>query len=710
MELFAGGCLLVLRLVVPGWIWTRTSDVPSCGPGFDAFLLRLGRAVVVGLLLNLLPALALASVGAWSPCGDWALWLAIVSGGVLWARKWGGAAGPSAVRFAAALALVGLATGIPLLRAPRSEWLAGGWDPGIYQNNAVVIARDNGLQGRPESIYSVMTTEERALFTRSEAAYHEVFPGAPIRIEDGSLPLYFFHLTPLCGAWFLRLGGMGLLQRMPAILALWGLLPMLALCGLVGLGGWRKGIVLLVWLLSPMWWYQQAIPTSEMLYLLLLMGAAVLYLRAAARGSRVPLGAAGALFAATVNHLNAAVLIGILLLVAACAEADVRAPGRAARMLLCFAALGLAIAWNLGFAGITILRLEEKDQALRVILPVFSGLALAAWLLVWRPWPRAVRAGGLRLAALGGAVSGLALAVVALGAGVEPVRAALLKVAERLPVAGAALERLIRVVPFHGALGFAWAGLGLAWLALRQDTSLRILKALMSALGIVCLLLFLQAGIAPLYPWALRRYVVFLIPLLAWAQAFAAMRAVEVVHARGGGWRWAVLLVFLPALVEGGRLGAAALRVGDYPGLGRALAELAQAMKPEDVIVADDPEWGTPLLLAGGREVVSGRRLWRSDDPGYQRRYLEALQRVRQASGRRFLWLTSTGDGRDLYSVELGGSPRPIAEVAYGFHVVNHGIRARTYETKPRERVFRLYEWDGTFRMRSEPAGGAAAP
>jgi hypothetical protein len=125
------------------------------------------------------------------------------------------------------------------------------------------------------------------------------------------------------------------------------------------------------------------------------------------------------------------------------------------------------------------------------------------------------------------------------------------------------------------------------------------------------------------------------------------------------------------------------------------------------VIVTDDPEWGTPLFLAGGRDVVSGRLLWRRDDPDYQRRYMEALRDVRQESGRRFLWLTSTAKGRDLYPVELGGNSTPITEVDYNFRVVNHSARARTYETRPRHRIFRLYDWNGTFRLRNGSADSA---
>ncbi len=710
MELFAGSVLLVLRLVGAGWIWTPPSGESPGEQGGEAFLLRLGRAVAVGLLLNLLPALALASVRAWTPRGDWMLWLFIVVLGAIRSRLRGGAPGAFPVRFVAALALVGLLTGLPLLQPPRSEWLVGGWDPGLYQNNAVAISRDGDLRGRVVSVYSAMTVEERMLFSLPENHYREIFPAVPIRIEDGSLPLYFFHLTPMCGAWFLRMGGMGLLLRMPAILALWGLPPMLALCGLVGMGGWRKWVVLACWLCSPMWWYHQAIPTTEMLYLLLLLGGALLYVRAASRGVRVPWGALGALFAVTANHLNAAVLIGVLLAVAGWVEGVARTPGRMARIGLGFVAIALAIVWNLHFAGITVMRLEEKDQALRIILGVFSGSAVLALGLAGRPLPAAIRTWAVRAGSLAAAAAGLAMAVVALGVAIEPLRIVLLEAARFLPGVGPVLVFLIRIVPFQGPLAVAWAGVGLVWLFLLREDSLHPAKTLVFGLGAVCLLLFLQPGIAPLYPWALRRTVVFWVPLLAWAQAFVVVRAVETVRTRGGRWRWAALLLLVPALVESLFIAAQARRVGDYPGFGDLLASWERTIAPDDLVVADDPRWGTPLLLAGGREVINGRLLWQSHDPEFQRGFMEALRRMRAERGCRLLWLTSTDRGRDIYPVELGGDSAPLAEFPYAHHTVAHSRRASRFAVVPQDRRFRLYEWDGTYRLRGGRKTGPAEP
>lgn len=702
---FGGALALALRVGLAGWIWGL--EKPSVGER-RGIVFELGRAVALGVLLNLLAALALASLRAWTPTGDWLAWMGVLAAGLVRAKRMGVRLGGEAAKLACAVLAVGLAASAPLLRPPRSEWLAGGWDPGIYQNNAAVVARGGGFQGRLETVYSTMTPAEVDLLARAEGGYREVLPGAPVRIEDGSIPLYFFHLTSLCGAWFLRLGGWGLLFRMPAVLAFLGLFPLLALGELLGMAGWRRWVAPACVLLSPTWWYHQAIPTTEMLYLLLLIGGALFYLRAAERGSALPLAAMGAFFAATVNHLNAAVLIGAGLAVAACAEEEGRVRGRAVRLVLCYAAMGLAIWWNLRFAEVTIMRLEEKDQALQVILPVFFGSAIVAALLAWNPLPTVLCAKTLRAVGWFGALVAAAVAVCALAADVGAAKDALLRLGERVPVLGAALIRFVRVVPFHGSLGVALAGAGLAWLALSRRPGAGRLKSLAAALAVVCALLFIQSGIVPLYPWALRRYVVFWVPLLALAQAFAVVGAVELWRGGRRIWSGLLLALLLPAGVQAARISLAAATVGNYAGLAAALAPVERALAPDDVVVADSPEWGTPLLLAGGRDVVNGRRLWRSPDPEYWREYLDALRRVREKTGRRVLWLTSTGDGLDVYPVELGGAWLEAEFEPFVYRTVNHGARGRSYGVRERQREFRLFEWDGTHALREEAAAEAA--
>jgi hypothetical protein len=346
------------------------------------------------------------------------------------------------------------------------------------------------------------------------------------------------------------------------------------------------------------------------------------------------------------------------------------------------------------------------DQALSLSLAAGGAGTLFSLPLLWRPVPSALKTWGLRVIRAGSFAAGVGLAAVALGASVDRGYAFLIKVADWLPAAGPALERLVRILPFHGTLGVAWAGIGIAGMARRRDPDRIILKTLALALGAVCLFLVFAPGIAAIYPWALRRYVVFLVPFLALAQSYAVLCWVEGLRAPGARWRWVALLLFLPALIQGARISAAAFRVGDYRGAGEILAALEQAADPRAVIVADDPLWGTPLLLAGEREVINGRLLWQSQNPDFQRRFMEALRRTCFDGGRRMLWLTSTPQGLGIYPVELGGNPAPSIEIPYAYHTVMHSRRANHFAEAPHERLFRLYEWNGAYSLRGESVLG----
>jgi hypothetical protein len=691
-----GAFWLTLRIVAVGWFWTAE---PLREPR-ESLWLRTAHVVGAGVMLNLLGIVLLASLGLYRPAWDWGLWgLCVLAGAWL---------APSRRLPYGLFAGVWVVTLLAFIRPLPSEWLAGGWDPGLYQNNAVVLERDGHLRGRAESIYSLMPEEDLQLFTRSSGAYHEVFPGVPLRLEDGALPLYFFHLSPLCGAWFLRMGGPAFLHRMPSILALWGLLPLMGLFGWMEWTRWRRWLGLGAWLLAPMWWFQQSIPTSEMLYLFLLICGALFYILAAQRRARVPWGALGALFLMTVNHLNAAILLGGMLLLVSFAEGAEARRGRMCRLAACFAALALGVAWDVRYAGMTVLRLEEQDQALRVILPSFGLCAVLSLLAAWRPFPPVLRRSALALLRVGGvAAGGLLMGVAGLSAWGGG-REAVVWVADRVPHAGAALWWLMRLVPFHGVWGCLLAGAGMIWLSLWRGPTQRGVRLLLVVFGAVWVLLLFRPGIAVLFPWALRRFMVFAVPVLVWAETAALVRFAEVSHGFRPPWRWVGMgLLCLPLLVEAVRLGGAACRAGDYPGLTTVLSALEASLQPGDVVVADDPEWGTPLLLAGGYEVLSGRRLWRSSDAEFQQRYLNALQRLRERTHRRFLWLTSLPDALGIYPVEIGVQGEPLLEVPYAFHTVKHDRRAREYAVKPRWRIFRLYEWDGTFRLPvADDAGG----
>lgn len=678
--------LVALRIGLPGWAWSMPGNVPppSASTAGDV-VSRSGRAIALGLVLNLLPALFVAQRGGWSPGVDWGLWIGVTLAGLVWRRRslqrviW--------IDAAAVMGFLILVTFAVLSRAPRSEWFAGGWDPGIYQNAAVVVAHTDGFVPRTDSVYSALTLKERSLFGP------QAFPAVPIQAETGALQHYFFQLTPMCGALFYRWGGLDLLSRLNQVLALMGLPVLFALTGSLGVTGWRLGAVLLAMCVSPLWWYQQAIPTTEMLQLLLLCGAVVFYIDAERRGSPLPLGAAFLLVAIGTNHFGFPPLIAMLLVVVAAAESIAGRPGRAGRLATCAVALAAGLAWDLVFSCVTIARLQGKDAVLALVLIPFAACLVAGAALSRRQLNPRLAAWASVLARRGALVAGLMLIVLA-GLLSWPVTESLaLRGAGAVPLLGVWLVRFERFLFFHGAVWFLLLGVGTTLLACDMTCETRRLRILATALGGVVLLLFLNPGIAPLYPWAFRRSVVFLLPLTALVLGYGLTVAAPQWrrYPRASG-RMALLLV-ATLLVVGIRASRSAAGVGDYVGLRETLATLNRSVRDGDVIVADDSRVGTPLLLLYGRDVLDGSRLWKSSSPGYRKEYLEMLRRLQFEQGRRVVWLTSTEEGLGIYPPALGATSPLTQPLTVTYRTVIHSPRADRFATKESKNLFQLHLW-----------------
>jgi hypothetical protein len=684
MTPFLGVLLLTIRITGAGWVWSSAARDPKRGSGD-----RCGWVAGTGLIINLLLALIASAFQQWSPGMDWILWGVLVCAGAMRIRlrpiRWASGIAP-------ALAVGGLATAAVLLPL-RSEWLAGGWDPGLYQNYAVSIAQRGGTQPRTDTVYAELTPAERETFRVTEGAYNQVFPGVPIDLRDGSLPIYFFPLNSICGAWLHRLGGLALLTRASMVLALLGLLPAYALLGSLGLRRGARLAGLLFWGLSPLWVYHQAIAISEMLQLFLFSAGLLFYLESMEQRRPWPLLAGLALFAGTVNRFDYPVFAGLLLALAAGAESAAQNPGWRRRILFCFGALALGILWDWIFAWVTISRLQEKDQVLWVVLLPFAFSAGVAWLLAWRRSPppfvaplcRAARFAGL--CAAGALVAGIALLAI------PPAREMVLAVAAKVPVAGGMLLRFSRLIPFHGTGWFLSVAVGAFCLARDRSAASLRMRMMVAVLGGLLLMLLLHGGIAPIYPWALRRYFVFLIPFMALAQGDLEARVFGGFRAGRRIWAAVGLLLLGLALFDGVRYSQAAFQVGDYVGISELLQTVDGQIQDRDLLVADDPRWGTPLLLARGRDVLDGKRIWGSTDPAFREDYLRMLRRLQREEGRRVLWLTSTEAGLGLYPLDIGPVVPMFENLPFVYRTVVHSARADHFQARDNRRAFGLYEW-----------------
>jgi hypothetical protein len=695
-NLWLGGGLFLLRILVMGFFWSASGEADYQGR-VNAVLRRSAHLLFSGLVMNLLPVLILGLCMLWTPLLDWCSFAVLAGMGAWRCRK----AGKRTKRHlivdsAAALLLIGCFA-LALVLPGRSEWLAGGWDPGMYQNNSVAIATRGGIADFTDSVYGLLSAEERVVLSRGDGNYREILPAVPINCENGNLPLYFFHLTSVFGAWLFRCGGLALLVRQPMIIGWLLVVPFMALLRLLTGAVVCTMAALLVMLTSPLWWYHQAIPTSEMLQIMLFSGVIFFYLDGQRQSCRQSWLSGALLFLGCLNRIDFSVFAGFFLVLGVAADAARQPAGMRVGIKdvgLLLACLWTGILFNVLFATETIKLLQQKDHVLTIVtsgLAVFSFVSLAGGLLVKKDhWPQIlinfVRVTGF-LAVLGY----LFLTLISFN---DAAAQFWLRVVETIDFLSGPSSRYFKTLAFTGRLPMAMTWLGGLVLFGMAGRSNKPMLVLGWGLLVSVSILFAAGQIAGIYPWALRRYFPFLLPTM---MLFSVVPLWMSMTMREFRWRMpfrvtSVLLLAL-ALLSGARRSIAAAEVSDYKGMGAFFNnELMDLFTSDDVIVVDSPSWGTPMLLSAGLDVVNGKLLWNSSEEKRRVQFLRALRRIEQTQGRRVRWLTTTGYGIDLYKFK-NEPPELLTEgpLFYHYETVIHSHRADHFSTRDHRAEFRIY-------------------
>lgn len=687
--------LLVIRVMLPGVLAAALTAPGDVRP--DVFS-RTGRAIFTGVLLNLLLAIAILTVGRWNRCADWVLWSLLVAecirrhacrGTLLATLRNGG------LPVLLVLAAVLLVFHLPV----RSEWRMGGWDPGHYQNNSVRIALDGCLENKASRLYTLLSPEERdLLMTRSYGdSYHAISDNLPVN-DDGSLPLYFFHLTSIAGAALYRLGGDAFLDRINGFLAFGLLFPFATFLAALGLRGYRRWLPILFMAVSPVWWYHQNFPTSEMLYLFLLLGGAADWLDSR-DARRLPWFAWAACFLLVVNHLNAAVLItGLVALASYLETAGEGNPlprhDRLVRAGGAIAAVAAGFLWDVFCASITIRKLQAENSRMLFVVLLFAASIATCCVMAALPFPERFRNRATRAARGIGLFAAVLLPFVALTSLSGLAREIYYSLYFWLFIPGQMIWWIMRMSPFFNIPSLVLAGAGFACLALQRDSRWRRTALVLLAFGAVICVILVNPGIKKLYPWALRRFYPFALPLLAIAQAVPVAWAFDTLRRQVPLLLRAAAATLLAAaltvVVLSARQSFVAVRTADYSGFHDIIRTLSAAMQPGDILVADAPCWLTPFLVAEGRDVVNGECL---RDANLSRRAAARalVESLPSRTGQRLLWLTSTSDGLSVYDDPPAVNPNPVVSIDYPATTVIHGQRNKQYSTRTRIAPLRLY-------------------
>ncbi len=548
---------------------------------------------------------------------------------------------------------------------PVSEWLAGGWDPGVYTNQALFTAR-HGPGAAVPSAYSGLAAQDVPVFSRARFGRPEAFPGVPVEPGTGVFDFYFYPVTPLWMALLFRVGGPHLAWRAMAILGLAA--GMLLYAGLRRAGGARAPAATAALLLpaQPIVLYHLHTPCSEMLELSLMSGL-LLVLAVRRWWLLFPLVAVGCL-----NRPGFLLTGGLLaLLLALRTGGGVTRREAAGGLLWILAGLAPALCYYHGAGAGSVVKIRGVFA-----LAEWAVLAclVAAWALV-----AGSGAGGVPRFAAARRWAACALpAAVFLAAVLRNPRG--LRDAASV---GAALVAYTGVPLLLAAAG------GLAWLAVsaarRREAGPVGLFLLLGLAWLAVPLGNKQA--ADLYPWATKRFLSTL-PLVVAVGGGGLVQA-----AAGVPWR-RLAAGGLLLLGVGCNLGPMtdAWRRTEYRGLYNALSQVAAAMGPSDLVLADHFRWAAPLALAFGRPVLNGEPLWQDPDPARVARAAGVLAE-RQAQGKRIVLLTSTEAGAAVFPAPFSRA-RPLGPpLVYRYEVIAHHRRARGFRTRAAEARFLLSEW-----------------
>lgn len=683
-----GPVLLALQIFGLGYAWAglltpaRQEDLPPRRRS----LATAAQLAAVGLCLLLLLNLALAQTGLLHPP------VAPIAQAVLFLIGCAATRNararhitfPSARVTLAAAAAFATATAAVMLLPNRAEWVAGGWDPGVYINNGLHIARTGSAHAEPFSPFDQLTESELDLFTHHFDQHREAFPGIPVDPDTRTLQMYFFPLTPTAVATVAQTLGPRGAVRLNLILALL-IIPLfcallLQLTGNPGISA-LAGLFLL---LNPVFLYHLNIPTSECLQLFLLCCIGWFLAHRPRRGA-VLIAAAIPLLAAILNRLAFLPFAATIPLILAWLDrSDATWLHKNRRYSALWIAILLGWCVNWAAAPATMIRL----------LPVVHMLGLAALalfaltLIVHRI--TSLPAGRNLLQHWG------ATAEIALGCMLLIFAFSLILPWVPAPLARAAFN-LKMLLPYLGPVTAAAAMGGFLLVLFSRDPALQRLRWPVIFLLACGLALVVQRFAANLRPWVTRRSLDNLVP-------FCAILAAVLVHRLAPPQPWQKRFPRLPTRLP--QIGGAVLLIGlglpkayrglqarDYNGLPQAIAEVAAnipATDPPAIILADHFAWGTPLAMIHGQNVLNGERIWQSETLCSQG--FDALSRI-HATGRPILFFTSTEAGHSVYPTPHGEFTLLYDSGTVVIQQVLHRPEFTDFKSVAKPKRFRLYRW-----------------
>jgi hypothetical protein len=626
--------ILALRTALPGlaWAWAgpRTSKADT---KWKSMAMLVAYAWFAGVTWNTLIAVFLGHLGIYTLAMELTALAAVTVAGLYLGLR-----GRRDVRRdifkAAPLALIALwAILLICLRLPdRGQWLFGGWDPGIYFNEGIVLAQQETFHPDDAFLYEQFDQEERELFVRRIVNRVERFPGVLTHADTRRMGFQFFRFTPAWLGVLHRVGGLNAAARGNLFLAaltvaLFAVFLLresniyLAACGAIFL------------LLQPIFLYHTHVPVSEMAHLFLLIGLFLFIPGRTIRRGVYPLSII--LFCIMLNRFSFLPFGALLLIVLAWFDR-----GRTDRKHVLVEHLFFASALICG--GLADLWMAPTSMLGWTVFPVLLAVSATFAGLAFMIDLAAVK---IRANALLGRVSNvmpLALTVIAVLA-----VTVCWGMGRHHPGADE-LDNVYHLVGYTGIGMTLLASIGALCLAARRRAlSPTLLLFAVYLAGITAIILY-RKNVVDWYPWATRRHLAYTVPLIAMLCGFIPAWFLRPRPTNTMRLALAIvgLLLCAAAIAPSLKNARAGWTLVEGRGVDNALQTIAAQVETDDIVIAAQPRWGTPLALTYDRQVLDGRPLWRGEPVDRATAALSTFHRLAK-EGYRIKFLNTAANPED---------------------------------------------------------------
>jgi len=666
-----------------------SSRLTRCEPWIKRAVVSFFAAFLTALWVGMLLAEA-DHFNAWP-----AIMAAIAAGAVTWRYhpRYSPEAEASAGHTGGFLATAALALITLALTLPPSEWIVGGWDPGVYMHTAGSLARTGTLLPSAPDL-AALDPDARVQLGRPYEGTWQPFHGMRM-MPDGRISPQFYHLYPVLMAIAWLFGGI------PAALMVNPLLNIICVLALYLWASqwvrprWAFAAALLL-ALNPAQVWQARFGTSELLTQCLLLGGLAMMGQAftcQARNLSCALLAGSAFGLAMLTRcdtvlfvmpLSLILIVGIrsrshrvrvLIILGSMAALGVQSwlhqrflapfyhPGAmfAAKGLIVTAAMAVLVLagaiWLYHRTG----KSGDRAPELPRWLPVAAITLFAAWAFFnWYVRPRL-------------AIDGRVLSVIT---GLYPH----LKEAAWFPLlAGRNARNFWYLQSIFGICGFVVALTGICVLISRSRS---LWKTAGLAAGLfVMVILITMIYHEPFMMFVSRRLIPVIIPLLC----LGAAAACDTVESRLRHWPRiatgaAVIMLFAVVLIPIRNTAFMATH-HEWPGLVRWYDQLASKIPPGATVYSDQPGFAAPLRFLYGFRAYELRELPpdRRTDP------LEIMQK--DAKRDTVMWLTET-EAPDAMKARL----IKVTELPMNSSILGSTKYTVPRHTRPRGGAFRLYQ------------------